>query len=164
MRPLAPLATLIASVSAALACVPNRARSDNAIGELWLPTGADTDVGARCYEGGFCDLPFTSPNMDPDALADHLGRRFRDVGWEQRCPAPEGLPVPDRPGWQSFRGGGLNLTFGPDAAIPGSSRYWHCTWHDVAVNVITYHLTTVPMQDGRQPILGYATYTPHRSE
>ena len=157
------LTVLISSLLAVLACAPNRASRHNPgdalwPDELWLPTGAETDVGARCYDSGSCDLPFTSPSLDPEAISDHLTRRFQDAGWEKRCPAPEYLSVHHQWGWQEFLGGGFNLS--DDAVIPGTSHYWHCAWLDAEGNVVNYHLKTVTMKDGRQPVTGYATYTP----
>ena len=157
------LAVLIASLPAIPACAPNRA-SRHKPGdplwpdELWLPTGAETDVGARCYDSGSCDLPFTSPSMDPEAISDHLTRRFQDAGWEKRCPTPEYLSVHHQWGWQEFLGGGLNLS--DDAVIPGTSRYWALCVARRRGNVVNYHLKTVRMKDGRRPLLGYATYAP----
>jgi hypothetical protein len=149
---LKPVTILIVGTTM-LACAPSRGRGNDGSSVLWLPTGAATDGGVKCYADGSCDLSFTSSSMDPEWLIDELDRHFSGAGWEQRCPTP-----PDQRRWQTFPGGGV-IGFGGDAAIPETSRYWHCAWHDTDGDVVTYHLQTSRMRDGRQPLGGYAVYT-----
>ncbi len=102
---------------------------------------AETDVGARCYDSGSCDLPFTSPSLDPEAISDHLTRRFQDAGGASEAGIPFGSPSVGLAGIP-----GRCLNFSDDAAIPGTSRYWHCAWLDAEGNVANYHLKTVRMK------------------
>jgi hypothetical protein len=48
--------------------VANRPRPPGDPSALWLPSSAQTDQRARCYDKGFGDLPFTMPDADSNDL------------------------------------------------------------------------------------------------
>lgn len=148
-------------LAVAAGCLSNGARPrDRAGAMLLLPQGAETDVGARCYASGACDLPFMSEDSEPEAVADQITSHYRQVGWEQRCPAPGGQGVAEYPVWLTSEGGGV--LWEESAAVPETSRFWRCAWHDPEGNIIDYLLKTVRMEDGREPLTGYARFAPGR--